>query len=306
MDKGKILVTGASGFIGRNLYDTLKTVGYDVIGTQYSKHMGDLITCDLTSYNQARRILDGVDYVFMVATKTYGAHTCTNDPCALVREGIIMNANLLDACYKKRVKKVIFISSSVVYQDAFKPLSEEDLDLNKDPYPLYMGVGWVKRYTEQLCRFYSKLGMEINIVRPTNVYGKYDKLEEEKSHFVPAVISRAIKRDNPFIVWGTGNNQKDLIYIDDFIRDILLVFKKHKGIDPINICSGELHSIKEIVETILDIRQHKVNIIYDTTKPDSVPYKCILKNKFNSLFGKQKYTPLREGLEKTIDYFSRS
>jgi len=148
--------------------------------------------------------------------------------------------------------------------------------------------------------------MKINIVRPTNIYGRYDKLEEEKSHFVPAIIQRTIRKDNPFLVWGSGNNQKDLIYIDDFIRDILLVFDNYNNVEPVNICSGELHSIREIVKEILDIGQHRVIPVYDITKPDSVPYKCILKNKFDSLFGKQDYISLRKGLEKTYDSFSSS
>ena len=303
LSKGKILITGASGFVGRNLYETLKKIGYNVVGIKHSKNIPGLIKCYLTEHKQTTDILKDIDYIFMVATKTYGAATCTKNPCAIVREGIIMNVNLLDACYKKGVKKVLFISSSVVYQHSFKPLAEEDLDLNQVPFHLYMGVGWVKRYTEQLCKFYDQLGMDVNIVRPTNIYGKYDKLEEEKSHFVPAIIQRVIRRNSPFMVWGSGNNLKDLIYIDDFVRDILLVFKRHTGVDPINVCSGELHSIRDIVKDILDIGRHRVSPIYDTTKPDSVPYKCLIKNKFNSLFGKQDYVPLRKGLARTYNWY---
>jgi len=304
--KGKILVTGASGFVGRNLFEALKRKGCDVVGTRYTRDVPELKYCDLTSYPETMAALDGIEYVIMVATKSYGAKICSTNPCSMVREGIIMNANLLDACYRKGVKKVMFISSSVVYQHSYKPLEEYDLDLNQPPYSMYMGVGWVKRYTEQLCEFYNRLGMKINIVRPTNIYGRYDKLEEEKSHFVPAIIQRTIRKDNPFLVWGSGNNQKDLIYIDDFIRDILLVFDNYNNVEPVNICSGELHSIREIVKEILDIGQHRVIPVYDITKPDSVPYKCILKNKFDSLFGKQDYISLRKGLEKTYDSFSSS
>jgi len=296
-----ILITGASGFIGYNLYMLLKNADLNVSGTYCSTKMSDLIRCDYTNINETRAAVNGHDYVFILAAKTYGANVMKESPTALVTDSIVMNSNILQACYEHKVKKVFYLSSGTVYQESYKSLTEEELDLNKDPYKLYMGVGWVKRYTEQLCKFYSQLGLQINIVRPTDIYGPYERFEEGKSHFIPAVMRRIIEGQNPLVVWGNGHSVKDLIYIDDFLRDCLKVFMYHNSLDPINICSMTEYTIKDIVNMILQVsgKTYDTEIKYDTTKPSSIPYRRISRNKFDSLYGRESYISLEEGLKKT-------
>jgi len=109
---GKILVLGASGFIGRNLYEYLKTKGCDVTGHQHTKNFGDFVNCDLSDYRRTKALLIGYDYVFMMAAKTFGLGVLSTKPESLVRENIVMNANVLQACYECGVKKVLMVSSS--------------------------------------------------------------------------------------------------------------------------------------------------------------------------------------------------
>lgn len=303
MDKtSKILITGASGFVGRNLYEYLKGQGYDVIGTYYSKPVEGLVYCDLTDYKQVDKITNGIDYIFAIATKTYGAGIMAIDPNALIRENLYLNTNMLDLCFKKKIKKLMFVSSSTIYQPCHRPLAEEELDLNKEPYYTYQGVGWVKRYTEKLCEFYKNLGVNINIVRPTGIYGKYDKYEEGKSHFMPAIIKRVLKNQNPLVIWGSGYNQRDMIYIDDFIRDILIIFNDYDSIEPLNLCSGRMTTIREIVDIIVKICDYKGEITYDKTKPDAIPYRALSRNKYDSLFGIQTYKKLEEGIKEVVEW----
>ncbi len=303
MDKrAKYLITGASGFVGRNLYEYLKKANYDVIGTYYSKPVDGLIQCDLTDYKQVDKITDGIDYIFAIATKTYGAGVVRSNPNALVRENLYLNSNILDLAFQKKIKKVLLVSSSTVYQVAYKPLTEEELDLNKEPYATYMGVGWVKRYTEKMAKFYKKHGLNVNLVRPTGIYGKYDKYEEGKSHFLPAIIKRVLENQNPLIIWGSGHNVRDMIYIDNFIRDILLIFNNYNSVEPLNLCSGRLTTISEIVDIIVKYCDYKGEIIYDTTKPDAIPYRALCRNKFDTLFGKQNYKQLEDGIKNVIDW----
>lgn len=295
----KILCTGASGFVGRNLYEFLKSQDLNVTGTYNSNGFKGLKYLDLTS----KGIMDffkihKFKYVFMAATKTYGAGIMAKSPEALVTDNIIMNANTLDACFKNNVKKVLFISSSCVYQEAYHALTEDELDLNKPPYKLYEGVGWVKRYTEQLCKFYSGLGMPCVAVRPTNIYGKYDKYGEG-AHFIPSIIKRYLEVQNPLQIWGKGHSFKNLIYINDFIRDILKVFVGYDSPEPLNLCSDNYHSIKEIVDKITTLKKGYIDIVYDPTKPDSIPYRAISRNKFDSILGKEEYTDLLRGLTET-------
>ncbi len=299
----RILITGASGFVGRNLYNELKQRECNVVGTYCTKFIDEMIKCDTTEFKEIRKLVEGADQVYMLATKTYGAGVMTTNPEGLVRENIIMNANTLQACYEAKVKKVLYLSSSTVYQEAFHPLEESELDLNKEPFPLYQGVGWVKRYTEKLCEFYNTLGMNIVVVRPTNIYGLYDKYEEGKSHFIPAIIKRVLEGQNPLIVWGRGKSIKDVVYVDDFVRDIMIVMKYHKTVEPLNLCSGELYTIKTICRTIIN-EANKIGtpMIFDETKPDSIPYRAISRNKFDSLYGKNTYTNLNKGIKNVVEW----
>lgn len=301
----KILVTGASGFVGGNLFEKLKKEGLNVIGTYYNKKLPDLIYCNLTDYEEVDDIVKDVNYILMIAAKTYGAWQLKYNPASMVKDTITMDANILEAAYKYKIKKCLYVSSSVVYQESFKQLEENDLDWNKNPYYKYLGVGWVKRYIEKLCEFYSQLGMKINIVRPSNIYGTGDKYEEGKSHFIPAIIKRALERQNPFIVWGTGNSVKDLIYIDDFLRDILKIFINYNKVDAFNLCSEQLFTIKEIVNVILDKTNYNIEPVYDITKPDSIPFKSISRQKFDSILGREDYTSLYKGIENVVKWMKK-
>lgn len=301
----KVFISGASGFVGSNLYEKMMEYGANVIGTYFTKRSNGLTRCDLTDYRQVEKLLKGVDYVFMIAAKTYGAGVLKNNPTAMVRDTITMDANVLEASLKCKVKKVLYISSSTVYQESYNILSEDDLDLNKNPYKTYMGVGHVKRYLERLCEFYSQLGLPVLILRPTNIYGPKDKYEDGKSHFIPAIIKRVLERQNPLKVWGSGNSVKNLIYIDDFIRDMLKVFVNCNKFDIFNICSNNYYSIKEIVLEILKHIDKDREMVFDKTKPDSIPFRGISHNKLDFLYGKESYLSLSEGLLETINWMKK-
>ena len=298
----KILITGASGLVGRNLFELLQSQKLNVVGTYCTKNVDGLTYCDLTDLQQVRNIVKDVKYIFLLAAKTYGAEVMKNNPSALVTDTVSMNTNVLDAVKGTAVKKIMFVSSSVVYQDSFKPLAEDDLDLNKNPYSLYMGVGWVKRYLEKICEFYSQLGLPINIVRPTSIYGKYDKYEEGKSHFVPAIIKRVLEKQDPLIIWGNGKDIKSLIYIDDFLRDLLRIFMNYDGVDSFNLCADQLITVNDVVQTILKKAKYNKNPIYDITKPGSIPYKSLVRNKLDSILGKESYTIFETGISTVIEW----
>ena len=109
----KILVAGGAGFVGANLIKRLLPLGADIRATIHNKPPAitddriEYITCDLQEREDCRRIAEGVDYVFMCAAKTFGLGVLVNKPEDLVRESIVMNANVLQACYEYKVKKLL-------------------------------------------------------------------------------------------------------------------------------------------------------------------------------------------------------
>jgi len=295
----KIVITGASGFIGRQLYNQAWE-GHEVIGTYNTTPTDGLVKCDCMNFNEILEVTKGTDIVFMLATKSFGVGIMAAHPESLVRDNIIMNVNTLEACRINGVKRVIYLSSSTVYQEAYKKLEETDLDLNKDPYKTYLGVAWVKRYTEKLIQFYNTFGITSCILRPTYVYGPNDKLGAG-SHFLPAIIQRIMNATDTVTVWGNGHAQKNCIYIDDMISAMNSV-AFDTNTDTYNICSNSVYSIREIVNKIIDISEKYISISYDISKPEAIPFRDLSRKKFDSRYGKLNETSINTGIENTIEW----
>ena len=93
-----------------------------------------------------------------------------------------------------------------------------------------------------------------------------------------------------------------MLYIDDFIRDILTIFENYNSVEPLNLCSGRITTIREIVNIIVRLCNYKGEIKYDTTKPDAIPYRALCRNKFDSLFGIHDYKTLEDGIKEVIEW----
>ena len=314
-----ILVTGATGFIGVNLIRRLLSLNISNIRATIYRNQPvifddriEYIKCDLLKMEDCRKIVDGMDYVFMCAANTSGAAVIASTPLVHVTPNIIMNSQMLDASYSARVEKFIFISSNAAYPPSGNRYVKEDEMFNGDPYDTYFGVGWMKRYTEILCKLYSeklKNPMKTVIVRPSNIYGPYDDFDFATSHVMAATIRKIIERHNPIEVWGDGNDIRDLIYIDDFIDGLLLATEKMDDYkyDPINIAYGKGYSIKEILQMILEIDGYNdAKIIYDSSKPSMIPIRLIDIEKAEELLGFRPKTDIRKGIKKTIDWYKKT
>jgi GDP-L-fucose synthase len=303
----KVLVAGGTGLVGANLVLRLNSLGAIVRASCFSKkphfHPELFHAYDFTRMEDCLQATEGMESVFICAAQTFGAKLMKESPTALVLPNLKINSGLLEACRINQVGKVLFISSSTVYQEAFYPIREDELDLNEPTYELYWGVGGMKRYIEQLIQFYTKrYGMKIAVVRPTNIYGPHDKFEDDKSHVLPALIKRALRREDPFVVWGTGNTVRDFIFVDDFISDVIDVLERYATGDPLNISSGTSLTIRDAVSLILKVCGHRADPQFDPSKPEAIPYRMLSTIKFEALFGKRKRTSFEEGIQRTVEW----
>jgi GDP-L-fucose synthase len=303
-----ILIAGGSGLVGTNLTKKVKDHGANVLSTYFSRRPSFLKEnyrhADFTKFEDCIDATRDMDYVVICAAQTFGAKMMKENPAVSILPNLKINAGLLEASRLNKVERVIFISSSTVYQEVNYSISEEQLDLNKPPYELYLGAGWMNRYVEQLAKFYyKKFGIKIGIIRPTSIYGPYDNFDDEKSHVIPALIKRALRKENPFVVWGDEAVVRDFIYVDDFIDDLLDVLDRYCICDPINVGSGKNITIGTAVKIILNICKHNVIVRYDGSKPSAIPYRVLDTTKFGSVFGKKKKTPFDEGIRKTIEWY---
>ena len=266
----------------------------------------EYVKCDLLNMNDCKKVTSGIDYVFMCAANTSGAAVMASTPLVHVTPNIIMNSQILEASYIHKIKKFIFISSSAAYPPSGNIPIKEDEMFNGDPYSTYFGVGWMKRYTEILCRLYSELKepMKTLVIRPSNVYGPYDKFDPSVSHVMAATIRKVVEKHDPIQIWGTGNDVRDFIYIDDFIDGLLLATEKIDKFDVINIASGSGYSIKDILQIALDIdKYNNAKISYDSAKPSMIPIMLVNTDKAERLLGFKAKIDIREGIKRTIEWY---
>ena len=309
----KILITGGSGLVGQNLTDRLRLMGYANIRVLVHKKTPrvnwsgvEYVTSDLMSHENCLKLTEGIDVVVHAAASTSNAVDTVNDPLAHVTPNVAMNNFLIDAAYRNKVKKYIFISSNTVYPPKGNdPVVETDFLFN-EPYPVYFPVGWMKRYAEVQCELYSKYlpnPMTTVVVRPANLYGPHDKYDFAKCHVTPATIRKVADNMNPIPVWGDGTELRDLLYIDDFVEAIQMIIEKQETYDVYNVGSNQVYSVNEVLGTMKQLVDNTNPIEYVSGKPSMIPVRKIDSTKIERNLGWRATTTLQEGLKKSYDWY---
>lgn len=311
----KVLVTGGAGFVGVNLIKRLLELGAEIRATLHKKpavvedERVKYVRCDLTRSEDCQRAVEGADYVFMCAANTSGAAVMEKTPLAHVTPNVVMNTLILEAAYRARVRKFLFISSNTVYPAVDHPVMEEEM-MPGNLFEKYFCVGWMKQFTEILCRMYAEKinsPMQTVVVRPANIYGPYDDFEWETSHVLPALIRKVVERHNPIEVWGDGNDIKDFIFIDDFVEGMLLAMEKIETFEPVNIATSVPCSIRQALDAILKAGDYPdADIVFNRSRPTMIPKRLIDVARAKRLLGFEASTPLAEGIKKTIDWYNKT
>lgn len=306
----KILVAGGSGLVGANLTRRLMREGADVTASYFTRPPAEDLAkvCrrfDFTAFEDCLKATAGAELAVLSAAHVSGAKGMRDNPTAFLLPNLQIQAGLLEACSRNRVKKVVLLSSSTVYQPADHPVAEAELDLNQPPFDLYFGVGWLNRYLEKLAAFYQKTGrLQVQILRPTNLYGPHDHFDPDHAHVLPALIRRAVEKENPFVVWGDGGVVRNFLFIEDFVADLLLVLGKDGPGEPLNVASDVNTTIREAVTVVLNAAGHRVEPRFDLSKPTAIPYRALETERFSAAFGRRPRTTLAEGVKRTIEWYS--
>lgn len=310
--KKKILITGATGFIGRNIAEYFAGRGdFEVYGT-YHKNAPlkgkriNMSRADLTSRNDVARAVRGMDIVIQAAATTSGAKEIIANPCYHVTDNALMNSLVFRSAYEQNVSHVIFFSCVIMYKSGRKPLKETSLDLNKEIHPSYFGAAWTKVYNEKMCEFYSRIGKaKYTVIRHSNIYGPYDKFDLERSHVFGATVAKVMSAKNARItVWGNGKEEKDLLYISDLIDFVRLAVEAQRPKFVLcNVGYGRSITVKELVKKIISCSGRDIRPEYDISKPSISAKFHIDISKAGDLFGWQPKVPLEEGIRRTIDWY---
>lgn len=309
-----ILVAGGGGLVGQSLIRQLLDHGAHVRATQFKTRKINLdhphlniVTCDLSSYEEAKAVFQDMDIAFLAAAKVRGAKAQKENASELILDNLSLHARLIHLASEMKLDRCAFISSSYVYPHTGKPNVEEEGFQGDPPGPVNYGLGWVCRYLETLCQhFQMSSSTKYAIVRPTAYYGPHDRFDEEDSHVIPALIVKAVRQMNPFEVWGTGDDLRCFTYVDDLVDGLLLTLEKHAVAGALNICTSEVSSVKDVLPLLFKHLNFFPKVVFNSTKPSMIPYKVSNPERAEKILGWKSKVSLNEGLKKTIDWYLKN
>ena len=312
----KILVTGAAGFIGSRLIKMLYENGYrNLRTTSFTRTLRDsydgveFIKGNLQDRTFCERVSKDVDVVFHCAANTSNALDTKFNPLLHVTPNIEMNVNLMEQSWKNKVRKFIFISSNTTYPDMGDVPCTEDMEVQtSDIVPVYKAVGWMKRYCETLCDFFSNQihePMQCVIIRPSNAYGPNDKYDFEKCHVTPANIRKVADNLNPIPLWGDGTEVRDVIHVDDMVSGFMTIAEKVDTYDIYNVSYGKGYTVMEGLELIKEIEGNDNPIEFVNNKAPMIPVRLLDNTKLTKLGWKPKYD-LESGLKDALTWYKQN
>jgi GDP-L-fucose synthase len=315
MAKKRILVCGATGFIGRNLAERLaENDEYEIVGTYFKSEPFvhpkiKLIQADLTNKEDVDRVIPGADIIIQAAAVTTGAKDVIQRPYLHVTDNVIMNARILQAVFDHNIPRFFFTSCTVMYPgDLGRPVKESDLDYDRI-YDKYLAAAWMKVYVEKLCLFYSRLKKtKFTIMRHSNMYGPHDKYDLERSHVRSATITKVVtNKDGVLPVWGDGTEERDLLYISDLVDFIerYVETPEKSEYEIYNVGLGKGISVRELVEKVVKASGKTLDIQYDASKPTIKTSVALDTSKAKAMFGWEPRTSLDEGLRLTMDWYKK-
>lgn len=311
-NRKKVLVCGATGFLGRNVAETFaKDDRYEVTGTYwgsepYHHPKIKMVKADLTQKHVVNELVPGHHIVLDYAAIATNFKDVVTRPYIHTTDNIIMTNLMIRAAHDHKVEHFVFPSCGYLYNDSPVPFKETDVDYNNLPSN-YFAAAWSKVYCEKMCEFYSSLGnCKYTVIRQANIFGPYDKLNQETAHALPATIMKVINsKDGALEVWGDGTQLKDIIYVTD-LMDLLerVVDRKQNKFDFINAGSAGFISMKEIAESVIRASKKDIKISYNTSKPSYSKRWTLDYSKAKELFGWSPKANFDEGVKKTYDWYA--
>lgn len=296
-----LTITGGSGFLGSAVLRLLSANagGFREVRVIRSTDF------DLRSPEQAELALRGAEVVLHIAGVTGGIEFTRTHQGTMYYDNIMMNTNVLHAAMLNDVRKVVSVGSVCSYpKHTETPFLERDFWAGY-PEEVNAHYGLAKKMLAvQGESYFNQFGLESQVLLLTNMYGPGDHFGIERSHVVPALLTRfyeaIVEGRSEVTLWGTGTPTRDLLYVDDAARALLLAIESDSLSGIVNIGSGVETSILELASLLRDVMDGDFEIAWDTTKPDGQPRRALDTSRAASEIGFNAHISLREGLARTV------
>ena len=310
MEKNSLIyVAGHRGLVGSAICRNLRRNGFErlLLRSRAELDLTDASPCSASSNRSVPT------HVFLAAAKVGGILANDLYPADFIRENLIIQTNVIDACYRAGVDRLLFLGSSCIYPKLCpQPIKEEylltgPLEPTNRPYALakIAGIEMCWSYNRQFHTRYLA-------AMPANLYGPGDNFDPQNSHVLPALIRKVAEAralgQKQIVVWGTGTPRRELLFSEDLAEACVFLMNLPEdnysslldGVPLINIGTGKDVTIRELAEQVCDALGFKGDLVFDTTKPDGTPQKLLDVTRMRNL-GWHSRTTLAEGIALTYE-----
>jgi GDP-L-fucose synthase len=302
----KIVVTGGAGFLGGFVLDRLRSLGYSNLVSLRKRDY------DLTNEAAVEQLYaqEKPAAVLHLAAEVGGIGANRDNPGRFFFANMAMGLHLIEGARRHGLKKIVQVGTICAYPNLTPvPFKEENLwigypEVTNAPY------GIAKKALLVMCQAYrQQYGLNAVYLLPVNLYGPKDNFHPHSSHVIPALIRKCVEaRDagaDHITAWGTGSASREFLYVEDCAAGIVAALERYDSPEPMNLGSGREINIKALTELVAKLAGFKGAIVWDATKPDGQPRRCLDVSRAKAEIGFTAGTALEDGLAKTIKWFEQ-
>ena len=300
----RFVVTGGAGFLGSFLIPRLRAKGVsDIYVPQIEEY-------DLTREEAVERLYreHQPDVVIHLAAQVGGIGANRSNPGRYFYANMAMGLHLIEQARIHKIQKFVQIGTICAYPK-FTPVPfKEDELWNGYPEETNAPYGIAKKALLVMCQAYrQQYGLNAIYLLPVNLYGPRDNFNLETSHVIPALIRKVVeakrKKADHIEAWGTGSASREFLYVEDAAEGIALATECYNESGPVNLGAGREITIKALTELVAKIAGFTGKIVWDPSKPDGQPRRCLDTTRAREKFGFVANTALEEGLARTIAWY---
>ena len=300
----RVIVTGGAGFLGSFVVEQLRAKGCRQIVIPRSRDY------DLVQMEAVRRLYTAAnpDIVIHLAARVGGIGANQANPGRFFYDNLLMGSQLMEVGRQLGLKKFVALGTICAYPKfAPVPFKEEDI-WNGYPEETNAPYGLAKKMMLVQSQAYrQQYGFNSIVLFPVNLYGPRDNFDLETSHVIPALIRKCAEAQqagrSEIVLWGDGTPTREFLYVEDAAEGILEASEQYNDSLPLNLGTGEEVTIKNLALMIARELGYQGRNVWDTTKPNGQPRRCLDVSRIKQMIGFQAKHSLQEGLKKTIQWF---